>query len=190
MSAYQPYSGDTRELQDEEPGSAGSIPADGSGSPEKQGDPGSMSDSAGLAQPAPTGKGDAQAQARRPEKGRRAHLTVSRVEPWSAMKFSFVTSLVCFIVLFVAVAILYGVLSLMGVFDALSATVGDLTTSGDSGGVDVSGWFAASRVLGYTALVGAINVILISALATVGAVIYNQVADLVGGVEVTLSEAE
>ena len=55
--------------------------------------------------------------------GRQAQLTLARLEPWSVMKFSFVISLVAFIVLFVAVAVLYAVLSGLGVFDALQRTI-------------------------------------------------------------------
>ena len=54
---------------------------------------------------------------------RKAHLTVSRVEPWSVMKFSFVISLVCFIILFVAVAVIYTILSVLGVFDELTSMI-------------------------------------------------------------------
>lgn len=114
---------------------------------------------------------------------RRAHLRVSRVSPWSVAKFSFVVALVCFIVLFVAVAVLYGILSLLGVFAAISSVVSSLTAQG-------AGLFSVSRILGYTAFLGAINVVLITLLATVGAFIYNLVADLVGGVEMTLSERD
>lgn len=122
---------------------------------------------------------------------RRAHLVLSRVEPWSVTKFSFVISLVAFVVLFIAIAVLYGLLAALGVFDALTETLRDLTTSGDTQSTfDPASWFSASRVLGYAALIGALNVILITALATVGAVLYNLSADLVGGVEVTLSEGE
>jgi Flp pilus assembly pilin Flp len=45
-------------------------------------------------------------------------------------------------------------------------------------------------VLGYTMLVGAINVVLITALATVGAVVYNIATHVSGGIEVTLREAD
>lgn len=124
---------------------------------------------------------------------RRAHLILRRIEPWSAMKFSFVVSLVCFVVLFVAVAVLYGVLSGLGVFDSIEQTVNSIT-SGDGGksttALNVASWFEPVRILGYTALIGAVNVVLITALATLGAVIYNISSDLVGGIEVTFSEAE
>ncbi|MFF3437778.1 DUF3566 domain-containing protein [Streptosporangium sp. NPDC002721] len=123
---------------------------------------------------------------------RKAHLVLRRVEPWSAMKFSFVVSLVCFVVLFIAVAVLYMVLSGLGVFENIIQTVTQLTTADGkaTSGVDIASWFEPVRILGYTALIGAVNVVLITALATLGAVIYNVASDLVGGVEVTFSEAE
>ena len=124
---------------------------------------------------------------------RKAHLTVSRVEPWSVMKFSFVISLVCFIVLFVAIAVVYATLSMLGVFEELTSMI-DALLEGDSGdgelGLNPAAWFSPGRVLGYTGVVGALNIVLITALSTVGAMVYNLVADLVGGVDVTLSEAE
>ncbi|MGW4792539.1 DUF3566 domain-containing protein [Nonomuraea sp. NPDC004297] len=124
---------------------------------------------------------------------RKAHLVLRRVEPWSAMKFSFVVSLVCFVVLFVAVAVLYGVLSALGVFDSIVDLVNQLG-KGEQGQssipIDIASWFEPVRILGYTALIGAVNVVLITALSTLGAVIYNIASDLVGGVEVTFSEAE
>ncbi|MGI5205656.1 DUF3566 domain-containing protein [Spirillospora sp. CA-108201] len=123
---------------------------------------------------------------------RKAQLQLARLEPWSVMKFSFVMSLVCFVVLLVAVVVLYVILSGLGVFDAISDTVNSLTKEqGETtGSVDAGSWFSFIRVFGYTVLVGALNVLLITALSTVGSVIYNLAADLVGGVEVTLKEAE
>lgn len=133
----------------------------------------------------------AKAKKKRGRQGvRQAQLTVSRVEPWSVMKFSFVISLVAFIVLFVAVAVLYAVLSGLGVFSALQHTVSNITSSQSSGGFNLMTYISASRVLGYTGLLGAINVVLITALSTVGAVLYNITADLAGGVEVTLKESD
>jgi len=157
---------------------------------------GGAADSAAAApagpRPAKSGKagksGGGKGEARGP---RKAHLILRRIEPWSAMKFSFVVALVAFVVLFVAIAVLYGVLSALGVFDSITQTVTQLTQSDNQqGGLDVESWFEPVRILGYTALIGAVNVVLITALATLGAVIYNLSADLVGGIEVTFSEAE
>jgi hypothetical protein len=122
---------------------------------------------------------------------RRAQLTLARIEPWSVMKFSFMVSLVGWVVLFVVVAALYYILSKLGVFHSIQSTITSVTSSKGSAGDDSGGqWFSASRVLGYTMLIGAINVVLITALATVGAVIYNLVTHLAGGIEVTLKESD
>jgi Transmembrane domain of unknown function (DUF3566) len=134
--------------------------------------------------PAKPQKGSAQRPARQ------AHLTVARVEPWSVMKFSFVVSIVAFVILFVAVSILYGTLSALGVFDSLQRVVTSVTSSQDSAGVNAAKWWSASRVLGYTGLLGSVNIVLITAMSTIGAVVYNLTSRLIGGVEVTLRETE
>jgi Transmembrane domain of unknown function (DUF3566) len=121
---------------------------------------------------------------------RQAHLTIARVEPWSVMKFSFVVSLVAFVILFVAVSVLWGSLSALGVFDSLQRVVSNVTSSQTSSGVNAARWFSASRVLGWTALLGSLNIVLITAMSTIGAVVYNLTSRLVGGVEVTLRETE
>jgi Transmembrane domain of unknown function (DUF3566) len=121
---------------------------------------------------------------------RKANLVISRVEPWSVMKFSFLISLVLWIVMFVAVALLYYALSSLGVFGALQRTLASVTSSQTSAGVDLTKWTSAPRILGYTMLLGAVDVVLITAISTVGAVVYNLVTHLGGGIEVTLKETD
>jgi hypothetical protein len=141
--------------------------------------------------PAKGGSGPkAQQKAQSKKSARQAHLTISRVEPWSVMKFSFVVSLVAFVILFVAVSVLYGALSGLGVFDSLQRVVSSVTSSQGSTGVNAKAWFSASRVLGYTALLGSLNIVLITAMSTIGSVVYNLTSRLVGGVEVTLRETD
>ncbi len=121
---------------------------------------------------------------------RQARLTLTRVEPWSVMKFSFMASVVAFIILFVAIAVLYMVLDMLGVFTAVEHTVSTISSSQGSAGTNIARWLSASRILGYTGMLGALNIVLITALSTIGAVIYNLIARAVGGVEVTLRESE
>jgi len=121
---------------------------------------------------------------------RDAQLVVSRIEPWSVMKFSFMISLVGWVVLFVAVALLYYALSSLGVFHQIEQTIGLVTSTKNTAGSNAASWFSASTILGYTMLAGAIDVVLITALATVGAVVYNLVTNLSGGIEITLQEAD
>jgi hypothetical protein len=106
------------------------------------------------------------------------------------MKFSFLMSLVAWVVLFVAVTLLYYALSGLGVFASLQRTLASVTSSQDSAGVNLAAWTSASRVLGYTMLAGAVDIILITVLSTVGAMIYNLVTHLGGGIEVTLKETD
>ncbi|HEY0933276.1 MAG TPA: DUF3566 domain-containing protein, partial [Trebonia sp.] len=127
---------------------------------------------------------------KRKQAKRQAMLTLARVEPWSVMKFSFVASVVSFIILFVAVTVLYMVLSALGVFDSLQNTVTSITSSQGSKGTNISHWFSASLILGYTAMLGALNIVLITAMSTVGSVIYNLIAKTIGGIEVTLRETD
>ena len=128
--------------------------------------------------------------AKRRDSRRQAQLTLARVEPWSVMKFSFVVSVVAFIVLFVAVALLYMMLSSLGVFASLQHTVDSLTSAKNQAGTNVSSWFSPSRILAYTGMLGAVNIVLITALSTIGAVVYNLIAHIIGGIEVTLREID
>jgi hypothetical protein len=121
---------------------------------------------------------------------RSALLSLTRIEPMSVMKFSFLLSLVCWVILFVAVAIIYFSLSKLGVFAKIEQTVGLVTYNKNHPGSNAASWFSASRVLEYTALVCTINAILFTALATVGAALYNLVTSLTGGIEVTLRESD
>jgi hypothetical protein len=121
---------------------------------------------------------------------RRANLVIARLEPWSVMKFSFLMSLVAWVVLFVAVALLYYALSGLGVFAAIQRSLSSVTSSQSSAGVSLAAWTSASRVLGYTMLVGAVDIVLITVLSTIGAMIYNLVTHLGGGIEVTLKETD
>ncbi|MEU3272180.1 DUF3566 domain-containing protein [Saccharomonospora sp. NPDC006951] len=127
---------------------------------------------------------------RRPGRGpRRASLQIKRFDPWSVLKLSLVLGVALFLVWLVAVGVLYTVLDGMGVWDKVNGTYTSLV-QGDSADAAGEPLISAGRVFGVAAIVGAINIVLISALATVSAFIYNVSADLAGGLEVTLSERE
>jgi hypothetical protein len=121
---------------------------------------------------------------------RRARLAIKRIDPWSVMKFSFAVSLVLFLVVIVATSVLYLALNAMGVFDSINGSLGEIVNSG--GGTTAASTFkiTAGGVIGTSALIGAVNVVLFTALATLAAFIYNVCSDLVGGIEVTLAERD
>ena len=104
------------------------------------------------------------------------------------MKTSFLLSIALGIVLVVAVAIIWGVLGAAGVWDSINSIV-QQAVGGDSGKpFDIQEYVGTSRVIGFTMIVAVIDVILITAIATLGAFLYNLSAALLGGIEVTLAE--
>lgn len=117
----------------------------------------------------------------------RASMQVRHVDPWSVLKVSLVLSVALFFVWMIAVAFLYLVLGGMGVWSKLNSNVGDLLTSGGGSGGEL---VSASTIFGGATLVGLVNIVLLTAMATVAAFVYNLTTDLVGGVEVTLADRD
>jgi hypothetical protein len=128
----------------------------------------------------------AKAAARAP---RRARLRLSRIDPWSVMKISFLLSIAFGIVTVVSVFMIWSVLSAAGVWTSINNTVSDTVSSGTtSSSFNIEDYLGMSRVLGFTMLVAVIDVVLITAIATLGAFLYNMASSLLGGIEVTLAE--
>ena len=122
---------------------------------------------------------------------RRARLNLKRIDPWSVMKFAFAVSIVLFIVVVVATSVLYLALDTMGVWSSINGNLKELVTaSGAEGTGDSTFTITAWGVIGTSMLIGAVNVVLFTALATLSAFIYNVCADLVGGIELTLAERD
>jgi hypothetical protein len=116
----------------------------------------------------------------------RASMQIRRIDPWSTLKVSLVLSVALFFVWMIAVAFLYLVLGGMGVWSKLNSNVGDLlnNTSGSSDLV------SSGTIFGGAVLIGLVNIVLLTAMATIGAFVYNLTTDLIGGVEVTLADRD
>jgi uncharacterized paraquat-inducible protein A len=121
---------------------------------------------------------------------RRARLQLRRIDPWSVMKFAFAVSLVLFVVMVVATSVLYVLLDGMGVVASLNETIAQFTSGGDGSAGGKAFAITAKGAIGGAALLGILNVVLFTAMATLASFIYNVCADLVGGVEVTLAERD
>ena len=119
--------------------------------------------------------------------GRRVRLTASRIDPWSAMKVSFLVAVGLGIATVIMITVLWMLLSGMGVFDQINSMVnkviGDTSTKFDL--MDIAGF---GRVVSLSVVLGVVNVLLLTAMATLGAFLYNICASLVGGVQMTLTD--
>jgi hypothetical protein len=113
---------------------------------------------------------------------RRARLQLRHVNPWTVLKFSCVLSIALFFVWLIVVGILFGVLDAAGVVGKINDAY--TTVQGGNAKAPVT----AGVVFGGAAIIGVVNIVLFIALSTVGSVVYNLCADLVGGIEITLSE--
>lgn len=120
---------------------------------------------------------------------RRVRLTAQRIDPWSVLKISFLVSVALGIAGVVMVALLWTVLSGMNVFSTVSDFFTQVT-SGEAGGpsFDLMDYLGFGRVVSLAAVLGVLNVFLLTALATLTAFLYNICAALVGGAQVTLSD--
>ncbi|MFF6842719.1 DUF3566 domain-containing protein [Streptomyces tanashiensis] len=128
--------------------------------------------------------------ARTTPRTRKARLRVAKADPWSVMKVSFLLSIALGICTIVAAAVLWMVMDAMGVFSTVGGTISEATGSNESNGFDLQSFLSLPRVLMFTSVIAVIDVVLMTALATLGAFIYNLSAGFVGGVELTLAEDE
>jgi len=129
----------------------------------------------GLVKPAPKAK------------VRRARLLVSRVDPWSVLKMAFLLSVALGIVTVVAAIVLWTVLDLTGIFDQVDSLLGTLAGS-EGGGFELKKIASLGQVASFATIIAVVNVVLLTALSMLSAVLYNISATLVGGIGVTLTD--
>jgi hypothetical protein len=115
---------------------------------------------------------------------RQVRLHLTHVDPWSVAKGAFVLGVTIAGVLMVATVVLWGMLSAAGVFEAITSLWSDASGSTGSG---VS-FLSLGRLLGLTMVLSAIEIVLLSVLSTLFAVLYNLSVGFTGGVELTLTD--
>ena len=118
---------------------------------------------------------------------KRARLYVTRIDPWSVTKAAFMLALAIGVVIIVAVAALWWVLDVTGVFVTVSRTIDEVVGTATTG-FDLLSYLEFSRVLGVAVVVASVEIVLVSFLATLFTIIYNLTVGLTGGLEVVLSD--
>ncbi|MDZ4090548.1 MAG: DUF3566 domain-containing protein [Arthrobacter sp.] len=171
-SAQRPQVPGQRPATQGRPVAPGQRPAN-SGQGPGQNRPGQST--SGLIKPAPKAK------------VRRARLLVSKVDPWSVLKMAFLLSVALGIVTVVAAIVLWTVLDLTGIFDQVDGLLGTLAGS-EGGGFELKKVASLGQVASFATIIAVINVVLLTALSMLSAVLYNISATLVGGIGVTLTD--
>ena len=134
--------------------------------------------------PAPARPDEGSVRASSTGKARRARLALKRIDPWSVFVFSLIAALLLGIALVAAVAALYAVLDGLGVQSSVNELFAEVV--GEGSGPLITG----RRVIGGAAVLAALNVVLLTLLATLGALLYNLCASFTGGLELTLGERD
>ena len=109
---------------------------------------------------------------------RRRRCTLRKVDPWSVLKLSVIFYLCVLLVVMLALTVFWAVINRLGVLEAL------YTIAADTANVQLS--FDGGNIARALFLIGLLNIVLMSALNVFLAFLYNLIADLVGGLRVTL----
>lgn len=119
---------------------------------------------------------------------RKVRLVLTRVDPWSVMKVSFLLSFAAFIMIIVGAAVVWFMLDRMHVFSGIQDLVGTVFDEKNNAFQALVEYMKFSRAIAMAAIIGVVNIVLTTALSTIGAFLYNITASLVGGVHLTLAD--
>jgi len=104
-----------------------------------------------------------------------------KVEPWSVFKISFFFYLCVMVVILGAMMILYAILGAIGALDSLTRLIRDLFADQS---FEIHGGWLFTRGLS----IGLVLAVLWTLINVFIVFLYNLLSDVVGGIEVTLSE--
>lgn len=117
---------------------------------------------------------------------RRMNLSLTRLDAWSVAKVTFMLTLAGAIIQIVAVTLLWAFLKMIGVFDQVTQLISSAGL--DSAGLNLANVFSLPTILSVVTILSIVEMILITILVTIFALLYNVVSNLVGGVHVTLGD--
>lgn len=173
---------DSRDARTKLPKAAGATPRTAQGGTAPSTRPQQQRVNTAAGGQAPAGRGGAP----RRTTPRRVRLTLSRVDTWSVLKIAFLLSVAVAIASVVLVATLWAVLAGMGTFSAINDLLRTLDRQGSK--FDILDYLGFGRAISFSIVIGVLNIILMTAIATLTAFLYNICASLVGGVQLTLSD--
>ena len=120
---------------------------------------------------------------------RRVRLALTRVDPWSIMKVSFMLSVAVGIMIVVAAIFVWLMLDALHVFSTIKELAGTVLDSKTNNAYTaLLEYLKLSRAISMATIIAVINIILTTALSTIGALLYNVTAAFVGGVHLTLAD--
>ena len=119
---------------------------------------------------------------------RRVRLSLTRVDPWSIMKVSFMLSVAAGIMFVVAAIFVWYMLDALHVFSTIKELASTIMQTDNNAYTTLLQYLALKQTVSMATIIGVVNVALTTALSTVTAFLYNLTATLVGGVHLTLAD--
>ena len=113
---------------------------------------------------------------------KQVRLKLVYVDFMSALKLSFLLGLAQFIVVVIGTFLIYLVFVQTGIFETANSVAGEVLGSGS--GFDLNSVASIGKTVGAAAAVGLVNLIVITVLGAICAVLYNAAAKITGGLSV------
>lgn len=120
---------------------------------------------------------------------RRTRVVVRKIGPLSILKFSLLFYLCAMLIVLFAMTIVYGVLSAAGAVDSFEKVLGYVfgtgrTSTGGAEPLEING----GVVFAWSFVGGLVFVVMWSLINVFVALLYNLITDIIGGVEITLTD--
>lgn len=119
-------------------------------------------------------------------RARRMSLSLVRVDAWSVAKVTFLLSVAGGIIQVIAAGLVWLFLNMVGVFDQVTQIVS--STGLDSNGFNLADVFSLPTVLSAVTIFSIVEIVIITILSAIIALLYNVVGSLVGGIHITLGD--
>jgi len=140
------------------------------------------------ASPVPPARTTQPARPPRRANSRRTRVTVRRFGLFSVLKFSLIFCFCAMVVVWLALLLIYFMLSAAGVTDTVAYWIGCVVNTDNGTKNCVAAGIDGVKLFTWLFGAGVVMAIAASLLGTFIALIYNLIADIVGGVEVVLAE--
>lgn len=119
-------------------------------------------------------------------RARRMSLSLVRVDAWSVAKVTFLLSVAGGIIQVIAAGLVWLFLNMVGVFDQVTQIVS--STGLNSNGFNLADVFSLPTILSAVTILSVVEIVILTLLSAIGALLYNVVGSLVGGIHLTLGD--
>ncbi len=115
---------------------------------------------------------------RRPASAKQVRLKLVYIDFWSTVKLSFLAGICLAIIAIVGTFLIWTVLDRTGIFDQVNSLFKDIS---GAGGTDLRAVLGLGQVMGFSLVVAILDIVVVTALGAVFALLYNLSVKITGG---------